>query len=154
MRPTKTESSHKTTTPAAFVDPDLGEMWRKFGAAFNRFDPREVAAFWEEDGTLIGPTGTWGVGRSGVEKVYATDVATILHGSTSTFTAENVRMLGADMALLDLSHVIEGATIPGRSSGTLKLHVVALARRKGREWMLVDVRPHAYMPQAPAAQTH
>jgi len=139
------------TFPAAApsLDPALAETWKKFNAAFNRFDVKEVAAFWEKDGTLIGPTGIWGSGRAGVENVYATDVEKILRGTTSTMTVQTVRMLGHDLAFLDLEHAVEGARMPDGTTGTMKLHLVVLARRHGKTWQWVDVRPYAFLPPPP-----
>jgi uncharacterized protein (TIGR02246 family) len=154
MRSISTDTSTKTTAPSPIVDPGLADAWKRFNEAFNRHDAKEVAAFWEEDGTLIGPTGTRGVGRSGVEKAFAGDAETILRGTTSTFTIEAVRTLGRDLALLDLAHEIRGATLPGGSTGTLNLHVVVLARKHGRDWLWVDTRPYAFLPQAPVPPLH
>jgi uncharacterized protein (TIGR02246 family) len=138
-------------TAAPSLDPALAETWKKFNAAFNRFDPKEVAAFWETDGTLIGPTGLRGNGRAGVESVFASDVDKILRGTTSTMTVQTVRMLGKDLAFLDLEHAIEGARMPDGSTGTMRLHLVVLARRHGKTWQWVDTRPYAFLPTPPGA---
>jgi uncharacterized protein (TIGR02246 family) len=154
MRSTSAETSTKTQAPTSTVEPALADAWKRFNAAFNRLDAREVASFWEENGTLIGPTGTRGAGRAGIEKVYAGNVETMLRGTTSTFTVETVRMLGQDLALLDVAHEIRGATMPGGTTGTMKLHVVVLARKHGKDWLWVDTRPYAFLPQPPAAPLH
>jgi uncharacterized protein (TIGR02246 family) len=136
---------------APSLDPALADTWKKFTSAFNRFDAKEVAAFWEEDGTLIGPTGIRGSGRAGVESVFATDVETLLRGTTSTMTVQSVRMLGKDLAFLDLEHAIQGARMPDGTTGTMKLHLVVLARRHGTTWQWVDTRPYAFLPTPPGA---
>ena len=110
--------------------------------------------FWESDGTLIGPTGNRGSGRSGVEKVYADDLNQFLRGTTSTFTIETVRPIGRDLALLDMDHVIQGARLPDGTTGTMKLHTVILARRQEKEWRWLDARPYGFMPSKPATSVH
>jgi uncharacterized protein (TIGR02246 family) len=154
MRSVSTDSSPKLQPPTAVVEPTLADAWKKFNAAFNRFDPKEVAKFWEEDGTLIGPNGARGVGRQGVEKVYAGNVEAFLRGTTSAFTVETVRMLGNDLALVDVAHELRGARMPDGSLGTMKLHVVVLARRNGMDWLWVDTRPYAFLPPAPVGPLH
>lgn len=149
-----TGSSSTSKTSQSTLEPSLADAWKKFSAAFNRLDAKEVAAFWEADGTLIGPTGNKGIGRSGVEKVYAADVDNILRGTTSTFTVQTVRMLGRDLAWLDMEHDIIGARMPDGSSGTMKLHVVVLARRQGKEWRWLDTRPYAFLPSPRGTQLH
>jgi uncharacterized protein (TIGR02246 family) len=153
MRSISTEST-RTPAPTTTVDPGLAAAWKRFNAAFNRLDAKEVAAFWEEDGTLIGPTGTRGVGRPGIEKVFAGNVETMLRGTTSTFTVETVRTLGGGLALLDVAHDIRGARMPGGGTGTMKLHVVVLARQHGQDWRWVDTRPYAFLPDPAAEPLH
>jgi hypothetical protein len=104
--------------------------------------------------TLIGPNGARGVGRQGVEKVYAGNVETFLRGTTSAFTVETVRMLGKDLALVDVAQELRGARMPDGSLGTMKLHVVVLARRNGMDWLWVDTRPYAFLPQAAVGSLH
>jgi uncharacterized protein (TIGR02246 family) len=154
MRTVTRESSPSPRITTPTLDPALAEAWEKFGAAFNRQDAKEVAAFWEPDGTLIGPTGNRGIGRPGVEKVFAEDVNQILRGTTSTFTVQTFRMLGRDLAWLDMDHAIQGARLPDGSIGTMNLHIVVLARRQGQEWRWLDTRPYAFLPAPPSASLH
>jgi uncharacterized protein (TIGR02246 family) len=135
----------------AKIDPSITATVKKFNEAFNRQDPKEVASFWASDGTLVSPVGIWGRGRSGVEKVYAQDVDMILKGSTTTFRVESARMLKGGYALLDLDHEIQNARLPDGKTGTMKLHVVILARKAGKTWEFVDARPYAFLPAPPPA---
>jgi uncharacterized protein (TIGR02246 family) len=151
---TQPGSTPQISPPTGTVEPSLADACRKFTAAFNRADVKEVAAFWESDGTLIGPTGNRGSGRSGVEKVYTDDLNQFLRGTTSTFTIETVRPIGRDLALLDMDHVIQGARLPDGTTGTMKLHTVILARRQGTEWRWLDARPYGFMPSKPATSVH
>ena len=134
------------------VEPSLETMLRKFNDAFNRFDVQEVASFWADDGTLINPIGEYGTGRSGVAKVYGKDTETILDGTTSKFTIVGSRKIGGDCAFLDLDHDIQNFKMPDGSSGSVKLHLVVLAQRKGSSWQWLDARPYAFM--RPPESTH
>lgn len=147
-------STPQISPPTGNVEPSLADTCKKFNAAFNRADVKEVAAFWESDGTLIGPTGNRGSGRSGVEKVYADDLNQFLRGTTSTFTIETVRPIGRDLALLDMEHTVQGARMPDGTTGTMKLHTVILARRQGTDWRWLDARPYGFMPSKPATSMH
>ena len=133
----------------AKVDPSIAATVKRFNEAFNRFDPKEVASFWASDGTLVSPIGVWGKGRAGVEKVYAQDVDMLLKGTTSTFRVESARMLKGGHALLDLDHEIQNARKADGTTGTMKLHVVILARKDGKAWEFLDARPYAYLPAPP-----
>ena len=133
------------------ADPSLAASVKKFNEAFNRFDPQEVSAFWAEDGTLVSPVGEWGKGRAEVAKVYAHDIEIILKGTTSTFRVEKVRALKGGTALLDLEHEVQNAHMPDGTTGTMKLHVVMLAQKKGDGWQWLDARPYAFLRPPPGA---
>ena len=94
------------------------------------------------------------MGRAGVEKVFADDVNQFLRGTTSTFTIETVRMLGRDLAMLDMDHAIKDARLPDGTIGTMKLHTVILARRQGTEWRWLDARPYGFLPSIPTTSLH
>jgi uncharacterized protein (TIGR02246 family) len=154
MATVSTQPSSTPQLPTPDIDQSLADTCHRFNTAFNRADVKEVAAFWEKDGTLIGPTGNRGMGRPGVEKVFADDVDQFLRGTTSTFTIETVRMLGRDVAMLDMDHAIKGARLPDGTIGTMKLHTVILARRQGTEWRWLDARPYGFLPSKPATSVH
>ncbi|GEJ58516.1 YybH family protein [Anaeromyxobacter diazotrophicus] len=127
------------------VEASLEAALRQFTEAFNRLDAKAVASCWAEDGTLINPIGNHGQGRAGVERVFREDAEAILGGTTSSFRIASVRRIGDDCALLDLDHEAQNWTRPDGSSGTLKLHVVILAQKKGESWQWLDARPYAFM---------
>ena len=154
MATVSTQPSSTPQMPTRIVEPSLADTCKRFNIAFNRADVKEVAAFWEKDGTLIGPSGHRGTGQSGVEKVFADDVNQFLRGTTSSFSIETVRMLGRDLALLDLEHSILGVRMPDGTTGTMTLHTVILARRQGTEWRWLDARPYGFLPSRPSISLH
>lgn len=132
------------------AEPSLEASLRSFNEAFNRFDTKQVAAYWAEDGTLLSPSGELGSGRSGVEATYRHDCETILQGTSSTFSIESVRRLGNDLALMDCEHELRNARMPNGSTGTMRLHVVMLAKRSGTGWLWLDARPYAFIQPPPS----
>jgi ketosteroid isomerase-like protein len=134
------------------VESSLEASLRKFNDLFNRYDRKGVAACFTEDGTLITPSGEYGNGRTGVERVYGNDVDRFLDGSTSKFTILGARSIGNDCAFLDLEHDLQNCRMPDGSRGGMKLHLVILAQRKGKEWLWADARPYAFLP--PPQQVH
>jgi len=134
------------------MDRSLESTWREFTEAFNRFDEKAVAACWAEDGTLISPIGHYGRGRVDIARVFGQDAKTLLEGSTSRFTLTGARRIGEDCALLDLDHEVQNARMPDGTTGSMKLHVVVLAQKKGERWQWLDVRPYAFL--RPQQQLH
>jgi uncharacterized protein (TIGR02246 family) len=131
------------------VDRSLETTLRQFTDAFNRFDAREVASFWADDGTLLNPIGNFGRGRSEVERVFREDAETILAGSTSRFTITSARPVGSGHVLLDCDHDVANWRQPDGTRGHVKLHLVVLARRDGDRWQWLDARPYRIMDRPP-----
>lgn len=144
------ESTHEVGRQEREAEPSLQAACARFNELFNRFDARQVASCWTEDGTLITPTGEVGNGRSGVETAYRHDCDTILKGTTSRFEITSVRRLGSELAFLDLDHVFQNFRMPDGSTGEMTLHVVMLARKVGNTWQWLDARPYAFLPTAPS----
>ncbi len=144
------ESTQAVGTQEYKAEPSLEAACRKFNEAFNRFDVKQVASCWAEEGTLITPTGEVGRGRSGVETAYRHDCDTILKGTKSRFEIASVRRLGADLAFLDLEHELQNFRMPDGTTGTMKLHVVILAKRSEGGWQWLDARPYAFVPAPPS----
>jgi uncharacterized protein (TIGR02246 family) len=154
MESIPTQASASTQHGPETVEPSLAATLRAFEEAFNRQDVKEVAGYWDPDGTLIGPTGLSGIGRSGVESVYGADARTILRGTRSTFEIQRVRKLGPDVVFADIRHTVSGARMPDGGTGTMTLHLAAVARRAGERWCWLDTRPYAFLPAPTAASTH
>jgi uncharacterized protein (TIGR02246 family) len=129
----------------ATIDASLQKTLAAFTEAFNRFDAKAVATFWADDGTLLNPMGNYGRGRAGVEKVFRDDAQKFLAGSTSTFTVKSARPIGSDCLLLDCDHEARGARLPDGTTGTMMVHLVLLAQRRGEGWKWLDARPYVFL---------
>ena len=117
---------------------------------FNKGDAKAMAAFWTEDATLVNPVGVTGTGRAEVEKIIATDSGTILKGAKMTMTVKHVRMIGKDAAWVDLEQGVDGATGPdGKPMPPMTFHVPSLLVKKGKDWMIAEARPYAFLPPPP-----
>jgi len=117
---------------------------------FNKGDAKAMAAFWVEDGTIVNPVGIMGKGRAEIEKVIATDLAMFLKGTKMTMTVVSVRMVGKDAAFIEIEHGVTGAMGPdGKPLPPITFHVPSLMVKKGKEWMIADARPYAYLPPPP-----
>lgn len=133
--------------PKGKVDPSLEAANKKFTEAFNSFDPKAVASFFAEDGTLITPVGDVAHGRDEIAKLYAENVERIFKGSKSTFTITGARKAGPDTQWLDLEHEVQNAQQPDGTTGTMKMHVVVLVQKKGKDWKWLEARPYVFMPK-------
>jgi uncharacterized protein (TIGR02246 family) len=123
----------------------------EFSALFSKGDAKAVAAFFADDGTLVNPVGMKGKGPAEIEKIIATDIATILKDTKMELTVVQYRAVGKDAAWVELEHSVNGAKAPdGKAMPTLTFHVPALLVKKGKNWMIAEARPYAYLPTPPA----
>ena len=144
-----------SASAAAVKDEDaIKARVAEFIALFNKGDAKAVAAFWTDDGTLVNPVGIKGKGPAEIEKIVATDSATILKDTKMEMTVVGYRAAGKDAAWVELEHSVTGAKGPdGKAMPPLTFHVPALLVKKGKTWMIAEARPYAYLPAPPPPAT-
>jgi uncharacterized protein (TIGR02246 family) len=130
---------------------------RKFGlefaAAWNKHDPKAMAAYWAEDGDLINPFGRVAKGRAEVEKLFHDEHAGPMAGTTYATTLSSVRFPTADLALSDWEIVVTGMRGPDGTVGApFKPHVFIVLTRKGGQWLTAAARPYQFLSPPPAGK--
>jgi uncharacterized protein (TIGR02246 family) len=137
--------------------PDDGAMVKKnatdFQAAWNRHDPKAIAAFWAKDGDLIDPDGVQSVGANEVEEFFTKRHTGPGNLAKSTFDLkkDSVRFITPDVALEDWDVTITGVTKPdGSTAGPMVHRVVVVSRKEGGMWKFAAARPGVFMPEGGA----
>jgi uncharacterized protein (TIGR02246 family) len=119
----------------------------EFIAIFSKGDAKAASAFWVEDGSLINPAGVVGKGPAEIEKVIANDLKTILKDTKMDMKVSQFRAVGKDAAWVELEHSVAGAHAPdGTALSPMTFHVPTLMVKKGKNWMIAEARPYAYLP--------
>ena len=127
------------------VASEIQSLFDRFIAAWNRNDARGCAGEFAADGSLINPFGQEARGAEAIAGLYAEYFATMLKGTTTTFTISNIRDLGS-LALVDATQTVDNLRAPdGSAAPALVIHLVTLARRSGDRWQFLDARPYALM---------
>jgi uncharacterized protein (TIGR02246 family) len=121
----------------------------EFIALFNKGDAKAATAFFADDATLVNPAGVKATGHAEIEKVLATDIATILKGSTMEMKVVQYRAAGKDVAWIELEHSAAGMKMPDGKTVNMTFHVPALMVKKGKTWLIAEARPYAYLPPPP-----
>jgi hypothetical protein len=93
------------------------------------------------------------VGRDKIAQVMRDDLSSFLKGARSEFKIENYRMLGNDLALVDIHQNLQGMQAPVGTAVPSSFHVVCVMKKTGNRWLWQDVRPYAFLP-APQASLH
>ena len=120
-----------------------------FVAAWNRHDPKAMAATWAEDGSLINPFGRIGSSRAEIEKILTEEHNTVMRGSTYATVVASVRFVAPTVAVADWSSEITGMHDPsGAALPVFKHHVVAVLVKKDGHWTSAVVRAFADLPPA------
>jgi uncharacterized protein (TIGR02246 family) len=141
-----------STAAAAPKDEDaIKARVAEFIALFNKGDAKAVTAFFADDATLVNPAGVKATGHAEIEKVIATDSSTILKGAQMEMKVVQFRSAGKDTAWIELEHTVTGAKTPDGKTMNLTFHVPALMVKKGKNWLIAEARPYAYLPPPPAA---
>jgi uncharacterized protein (TIGR02246 family) len=141
-----------STAAAAPKDEDaIKARVAEFIALFNKGDAKAVTAFFADDATLVNPAGVKATGHAEIEKVIATDSSTILKGAQMEMKVVEFRSAGKDTAWIELEHTVTGAKTPDGKTMNLTFHVPALMVKKGKNWLIAEARPYAYLPPPPAA---
>jgi len=120
--------------------------------AWNKHDPKAMAAFWTADGDLINPFGRHAKGTAEIEKLFTEEQTGPMKDSTYSGTVENIRHIG-DVAIVDVEGEITGMkNAEGNEMPPFKHHVTWIARKVDGKWMAEGARAFAYRrPPAGAA---
>ena len=140
------------STASATPADDVNALLKTLGDAFNKSDAKAAAALFAEDSDLINPGGLMAKGRGAEEKILAGDMAGILKGATTKFTAESVREVGTGAWLVDATHEATNMKGPDGKTMTGKLHVVfVLTMSKDKKLQISAARPYMFLPPPAAA---
>jgi uncharacterized protein (TIGR02246 family) len=123
-------------------------------AAWNKHDPKAMAAFWVADGDLINPFGRHARGTAEIEKLFTEEQSGPMADTTYSGTIEGIRHVG-DVAIVDVAGEITGMKGPdGAAMPPFKHHVTWIARKVDGKWMAEGARAFAYVhgPESKAAE--
>jgi uncharacterized protein (TIGR02246 family) len=117
--------------------------------AWNKHDPKAMAAFWVADGDLINPFGKHAKGTAEIEQLFTEEQSGPMAGTTYSGTVESIRYIG-DVAIVDVAGEITGMKGPdGAAAPPFKHHVTWIARKVDGKWMAEGARAFGFI-HAPA----
>ena len=132
-------------------DADIQKRHDEWCAAWNKHDPKLMAAFFVADGELINPFGRHAKGTSEIEKLFTDEQSGPMAGTTYSGTIESIRYLTRTIAIVDVAAEITGMKAPdGSMAPPFKHHVTWIAEKKGGKWLAHGARAFVFAP-APAA---
>ena len=114
--------------PLPLEDAAIHHRHDEWAAAWNKNDPRLMAAFFVADGDLINPFGRHARGTAEIEKLFTDEHSGAMAGTTYAGTIESIRYLGENRAIVDVGAEIRGMRGPGgAATPPFKHHVTWIA---------------------------
>jgi uncharacterized protein (TIGR02246 family) len=131
------------------VERSVGE----FVAAWNKHDPKAMAAKWAEDGDLITPWGQLCRGREQVLECFTQEQRGAMGTSTNEMTLASVRWIADNVVVVDAECTITGRRdIVGRVMPAFKPHVVLVMSKIDDGWQVLAARPYEFSPRPGTAK--
>lgn len=125
----------------------LLDVGRRFVEAWNRHDPKGLAALWSTHGDFVSPFGRAAKGRDEIEAAFADEHATIFRDTTYSSTVRRVQMVDPNVVVATWDGLVTGLKNPDGSALPDFHHIVTVvAVRKGDQWQLATVRPMVPAP--------
>jgi len=124
-------------------DPDATQLAAQYEAAFNKADAKAIVALYTEDGTRLGPDGSFLKGRAAIGKAYADGFAGTLKGAKLTLVQATAHVLTPDVKVMEGTYSVAG-------SSPLKGRYVNTVVKKDGHWLLASVVTVPAPPAAPA----
>jgi len=121
-----------------------------FKAAWNKHEPKTMAALWATEGDMIDPAGKHFANRADVEKFFTEKHSGAGEFAKSTFELkkDSVRFITPDVALSDWEVVITGQTASdGSASGPMFYRVPIISKKEAGDWKFAAVRPGMPQPE-------
>ncbi len=128
-------------------DAAIRKQHESFIAAWNKHDPKLMAAFFAADGDLINPFGRHAKGMEAIEKLFAEEHAGPMAKSKYAGTIESIRYIGKDVAIVDVAGEITGMKgADGADAPPFKHHVTWIAHKNAGKWSAVGARAFVTVP--------
>ncbi|HEY1252255.1 MAG TPA: SgcJ/EcaC family oxidoreductase [Thermoanaerobaculia bacterium] len=128
---------------------DIRGLGTQVQEAWNKNDPKMMAALWLTDGDYISSTGRTARGRDEVEKAFAEQWSGIYKGTKIAHTLTSVRFLRKDVAVADGAFEVSGMRDgSGKVIGTRSGLSTIVAAKKGTRWYVAALR--GMVPSVPA----
>lgn len=113
----------------------------EFVSAWNRHDPKGLAACFAADGDIVNPEGRTGRGKSEVERILHDEQTGLFQSSRIALPEQHLHFLKPDLAIADYRFEVTGVRGADGKETAQKGLMSAVLRRDGDKWLIVAARP-------------
>jgi uncharacterized protein (TIGR02246 family) len=122
--------------PLPLEDTAIQHRHDEWAAAWNKHDPKLMAARVVADGDLINPFGRHARGTAAIEMLFAEEQTGPMDGTSYAGTIENIHYLGDTASIVDVAGGISGMKGPdGAALPPFKPRVTWITEKKAEKWM-------------------
>jgi uncharacterized protein (TIGR02246 family) len=133
---------------AQVKDPALDKLAADWSAAFAHADAKALASFYTENAVRVTPEGGKVVGRSAIEKEFASNFAGPFKGATIKINVGAIETVGPDIAVNEGTYEVSGVMGPdGKPAPAIKGSYLNTIVKKGGAWKIAGNA--AVLPPAP-----
>jgi uncharacterized protein (TIGR02246 family) len=119
----------------------IRKLYGQFVAAWNKHDPKAMAAMWVEDGDDVEPDGNVAKGRGDVEKLLAMEHASVMKNTKLKLTIDSVWFITAKVALVDGTYEVTGIVAPdGKELPPRKGRLSSILLQERDKWWIAASR--------------
>lgn len=125
----------------------IRKLYAQYTEAWNRHDPKAMAAFWTIDGDYMEPDGRHARGRDEVEKLFTAEHQSVFKDSTLSLTVETVWFITEDVAMADGTYDLSGVRDQeGKQVPLRRGHLTAILLREDGNWQVAAGRAMIPVP--------
>lgn len=150
----ETKAASKSAPPAvaagtvdAAIRAAIDSRAQEFVAAWNKHDPKAMAAIWTTDCDLVNPFGMKARGRAEIEKLFEAEQGGVMKTTHYTINSESLLKIPGGAVVADMDSVIDGMTDPtGKALPPFTHHVTMIYVREAGHWRPTVVRAFQLLP--------
>jgi uncharacterized protein (TIGR02246 family) len=125
----------------------IRKLYARYTEAWNKHEPKAMAAFWTIDGDYMEPDGRHAKGRDEVEKLFTQEQQTVFKNSTLSLTIETVWFITQDVAMVDGKYDLSGVVdLQGKQLPVRTGHLTAILLREDGTWKVAAGRAMIPVP--------
>ena len=119
----------------------IRERLKQFETSWSNGDAQAIAQAFTPEGDLVGPDGRMARGRQEIEQRYSELFSGIFKGTDVSVTADSIRFLEPDVAVVSGSYEITGVEATGDEAPPTKGKFMTVVIRQDGQWLTVASRP-------------
>lgn len=145
VTPMKTRVSFTMDKAALKELPSIKNTTQAFQDAWNARDVKAVISHYAPSASVMDHEGNQAMGTEQVQSWLQQSFAGLYKNANSEFEVSNVRMLGPNLALVDLHLTSQNMSgKEGQALSPQEFHITVVGQKKANKWLIHDMRSYQF----------